>query len=108
MFSIFKNERFEVFLVCVSAKSCSLTLYEFFNRQDLSAIETEKNKRFYSKHTAGSPKNYFIRRKFVKHKKYYDIVQEILEAFKIETLPREIDIDGMAEDMCTADAATQI
>ena len=37
------------------AKSCSLTLYEFFNRQDSSAIETEKNKRFYSKHTAGSP-----------------------------------------------------
>ena len=44
----------------------------------------------------------------MKHKKYYDIVQEILEAFKIETLPREIDIDGMAEDMCTADDATQI
>ena len=43
----------------------------------------------------------------MKHKKYYDIVQEILEAFKIETLPREIDIDGMAEDMCTADDASQ-
>lgn len=28
----------------------------------------------------------------MKYKKYYDIVQEILEAFKIETLPREIDI----------------
>ena len=31
-----------------------------------------------------------------------------MEAFKIETLPREIDIDCMAEDMCTADNATQI
>ena len=41
--------------VCVSAKSYSLTLYEFFNRQDLSAIETERNAVFYSKHTAGSP-----------------------------------------------------
>ena len=41
--------------MCVSAKSYSLTLYEFFNRQDLSAIETERNAVFYSKHTAGSP-----------------------------------------------------
>ena len=54
MFSIFKNRDFR-YLVCVSAKSCSLTLYEFFNRQDLSAIETERNAVFYSKHTAGSP-----------------------------------------------------
>jgi hypothetical protein len=51
----FQKQRFEVFLVCVSAKSYSLTLYEFFNRQDLSAIETERNAVFYSKHTAGSP-----------------------------------------------------
>ena len=54
MFSIFFKQRF-CYLVCVSAKSCSLTLYEFFNRQDLSAIETERNAVFYSKHTAGSP-----------------------------------------------------
>ena len=33
--------------VCVSAKSYSLTLYKFFNRQDLSAIETERNAVFY-------------------------------------------------------------
>ena len=48
----FKNERFDylsVYFFCV--KSYSLTLYEFFNRQGLSAIETERNKRFYSKHT---------------------------------------------------------
>ena len=54
MFSIFKNRDFAI-LACVSAKSYSLTLYEFFNRQDLSAIETERNAVFYSKHTAGSP-----------------------------------------------------
>ena len=30
-------------------------LYEFFNRQDLSAEKTERNAVFYSKHTAGSP-----------------------------------------------------
>ena len=41
--------------MCASAKSCSLTLYEFFNRQDLSAIETERNAVFYSKHTRLSP-----------------------------------------------------
>ena len=32
-----------------------LTLYVFWNGQDLSVIETEKNKRFYSKHTPLSP-----------------------------------------------------
>ena len=54
MFSISKTEILGI-SVCVSAKSYSLTLYEFFNRQDLSAIETERNAVFYSKHTVGSP-----------------------------------------------------
>ena len=54
MFSIFKKRDF-MYLVYVYVKSYSLTLYEFFNRQGLSAIETERNAVFYSKHTAGSP-----------------------------------------------------
>ena len=29
--------------MCVSARSCFLMFYEFFNRRDLSAIETERN-----------------------------------------------------------------
>ena len=41
-------------------RSCSgnyfmLTLYVFWNGQDLSVIETVQNKRFYSKHTQRSP-----------------------------------------------------
>ena len=44
-----------MYLVCVYVKSYSLTLYEFFNHQDLSAIETERNAVFYSKHTPLSP-----------------------------------------------------
>ena len=44
-----------MYLVCVYVKSYALTLYEFFNRQDLSAIEIERNAVFYSKHTAGNP-----------------------------------------------------
>ena len=53
--SLFSKTEISGISVCVSAKSYSLTLYEFFNRQDLSAVETERNAVFYSKHTAGSP-----------------------------------------------------
>ena len=70
--------------MCVSAKSYSLTLYEFFNRQDLSAIETERNAVFYSKHTAGSPIQRFsvcgrdfcksLRNSHKRHKKLLAIV----------------------------------
>jgi hypothetical protein len=42
----------------------------------------------------------------VKQKEYI-IFQEIIEAFGIDVPLSEIDIDGMVEDMCTADDASQ-
>ena len=38
----------------------------------------------------------------------YTVTEEILEAFGIEAPSSQIDIDGMAEDMCTADEVSQI
>ena len=43
----------------------------------------------------------------VKQKEYI-VFQEIMEAFGIDVPSNEIDIDGMVEDMCTADGASQI
>ena len=40
--------------------------------------------------------------------KTYLLSQEILDAFGIGVPSDEIDIDGLAEDMCTADDASQI
>ena len=45
----------------------------------------------------------------MKVKQKTDIVsQEIVDAFGIEVPPNDIDIDGIAEDMCTADYASQL
>ena len=45
----------------------------------------------------------------MKVKQKTDIVsQEIVDAFGIEVPPNDIDIDGIAEDMCTADDASQL
>ena len=41
--SLFSKTEILGISACVSAKSYSLTLYEFFNRQHSSVIETEKN-----------------------------------------------------------------
>ena len=82
--SLFSKTEISGISACVSAKSYSLTLYEFFNRQDLSAIETERNAVFYSKHTAGSPIQRFsvcgrdfcksLRNRYKRHKKLLAIV----------------------------------
>ena len=45
----------------------------------------------------------------MKVKQKTDIVsQEIVDAFGIEVPPNDIDIGGIAEDMCTADDASQL
>ena len=40
--------------------------------------------------------------------KYYEITEDILSAFEINPPLNNIDINGMIEDMCTADDTTQM